>query len=549
MKILRQYSEELLQKYSRMKGKRNPKIVCRTKEISGSEGYACHYSGGEITLEAESSLAAVYGLNRLITGVASSHWPECIGEWSPRFPLRPLWIGCDADVSVGVSLPRFLSTEKKSKGQIEAFCRRVIDLGYNSILIGRREESEHPETTKISYIDFTEFLSVLREYGLKTICKPNFIGQMQIKCPLDLSYQDFIKKRLNEFLESIPPIDYLFFESQSWHPECLQHPLSREATQADLVRAEITAIESALQKKAVGLIYFLPAHDSIIAKQQAELIPDLCDDVSAKTIIAFPSVAGPLHADHLPPHPLWNTLRKRFEVSATQFLPIVNIGSVKQGEGLWPALSLDCVEKYINSCQRHSFAGVIALVNRLPSEKGLLDCSLWVASQAMWTINSPMELAETWFIANRPDLKFSQFSDALMEARDLVVKLSWLRSLQHGEKQNNADFHEECRVVSESLLARLKWLQIRFDREEKKRIVKEQLPSFYDYFSHFIVDARRLVSQTAQACNVSIMNLRKDEDNTEGFWTQRDRRFMLDAVHRGEPGSRMAQIHDESCLF
>lgn len=551
MKTLRNISDELLEQYARQKNRRDPKIVCRIKDRKNSESYSCSISGGQITLDASSNLAAVYGVNRLLTGIGSGHLAECAGEWHPRFPLRPLWIGCDVQVSlnpaVSIALPQFLCQEKTSQDQLRGFCRRVIEMGFNSILFGSMENSNVPSWAQVSLFEVKNFCSIMHEYGLKLIFAPQ-LEYDKSHCPLDVDYASFLEKRMQEFVQLLPDADYVFWTSQCWLQDCLQNPLAREATQADLVRAEILIIEKALQEK-IPLIHFLPSSDLKIAKQQAEWLPALCDDVSKTTILSFSAVAGHFCADHLPPHPLWQTLRMQRGISATPLMPIVNIGSIKHGEGLWPALTFDLAEKFIDACDSHCFAGVIGLVNKLPAKGSLLDCSLWISAQAMWKKNSTDALGHTWFLASRPELNYLELADSFRDMRDIVVKLSWLRSFQFEEKQRNTESNEECRAMAESLAARLKLLQVRFEKEDRKRTTKAPRPSINDYFIPFAADVRSLIAQATQACNVSIPNLRKAEDNNEGFWTQKERRTMLETAQRGLPGSRMSQIFEENRLF
>lgn len=499
MESLMRVSEELIKTQ-----KGHPHVVCKTKDILGSETYRCRQTGGEIILEAESPLAAVYGINHLSVGIAGGHSAECMGEWKPRFALRPLWV-------------------KTVPSDSQAFCQRILELGYNSVLF---------DDDKIN----PPLLEALRNYGLKSILKPqlpkNFSG-----CPLDKKYAGQLQLFLKEFLKKYPKIDFLFWESLCWEPNCQDHPAAIEATQADLVKAEIALIEESLG--AVSLIYYIPAINQVTAQQQTPWLLQLGNEITKTTIIAFPAVAGSLHDDHMPAHPLWQTLRKTQHAITTPLMPIINIGSINQGEGLWPSIPLDLIDKYLAQCHRHNFVGAIGLVNSLPSPRAFLSCALWTASQAMWKDRPASQLAHTWFLSHRPDIDYLQLSDPFAEVRNCVTQLSYLRSLPHEEKQRNAEFQEKCRAIAENISARLKWLQLRFGQAKAKN-----RPSCSDYFTHFAVDARRIIANTLNACNVSIIHLRKEEETQEGFWTNKDQRHMLQIPQRGE--GVMASIYDEA---
>lgn len=564
MKKAAQISHTIIQEYAKNKPKGYPHLVCRIKEGGRSEAFSVQYAGGEICIKADNPIAAAFGTRSLITGVSSGHFAEFLGDWRPRFPLRPLWLGCEVDVSltsrIGISVPAWMRQEKGDSPHFESFCRRILELGYNSILLGNLDGAfvTSPEDSSFNL----EALCVaFREYGLKVILKPNlsFTGELKNsgRCPLNPPYIAAIQEALGDFQGKAPSIDYIFYEGRFQHPDCIQHPLALDATQIELVQAELKMLETSLQGK-VGLIYYVPATDETTATHHASWLSALCDFAGNKTILAYSAIAGSPWEDHRSPHPFWETLRQSPDVSATPLMPIVNIGAVRQGEGLWPTLTLDLVERYFSHCHRHHFAGAISLIGQLPKEGALLDCSLWVAAQVMWKEQSVRLLAETWFRAQRPDLDFPVFADALRDIRSISADLSFLRSL-HNENHRDLISSEECRTIAASLLARLKHLQFQFEKEEKSRLKRSEKPTYYDYFSCFVRDARRIVLHFLQRFNAPLLHYRDEDDQQEGFWTQvqglgqggrySPKAIFLEHPQKGVPGSRMELIYKENYLF
>lgn len=552
MKKIHEVCKTIALRYSQNKAKRDPQLIWHAKQSTDSEVFSCRYAGGEIKVDAESAQAAVYGMSQLTIGAPSGHYAEFLGNWNPRFPLRPLWIGCDAELiiapGISLTLPAFLMRQQENN--LDLFCQRVLELGYNSILLGSRDSSL-ANLSEEFILDLETLCGIFHDYALKVILKPNLSFESSLgKCPLNPQYADATQKHLRTFIQRVPNVNYLFWEGGFLHPDCIRHPLAHDATQAELVQAEVTMVEASLPK-STGLIYYVPAPDASIAKQQAAWMSPLSDQMGPRTILAFSATSGDPYADHLSPHPFWETLRRSPDVSATPLMPIVNVGAVRQGEGLWPILTFDMVDNYFSRCRRHSFAGVISLVNQLPNRGSFLDCNLWVSSQVLWKERPAFLMAETWFSSQRPDLNFHAMADALRAIRQFAIELSLLRSFQN-EKHRDILSNEECRTMATSLLARLKHLEHIFEKEEKKRTKKTERPTFFDYFTFFARDARRMISHFLQRFNVSSLQLREQDDMHDGFWTKatniNTKPILLENPQKGTPGSRMEMIYLESRL-
>lgn len=464
-----QFCDELLHAYMNDRAGHQPRIALKVREKGHNEMLSCSYAGGGVLLEAESPLAAIFGLSFLKIATAGECWREFLGDWKPKFPLRTLWICCDLAVP-----------------SLDLFCRRVLELGYNSIFLGSQN------------IDLLGKIDFIHEYGIQVIVKPDCTFTRPSRCPLDPEYGDSLKRCLLESLKNLYKVDYFFWESQCWHHDCLQHPLTRDATQTDLIIKEISLLQEIFEDKP--LVYFLPVESIAAARQQAQLFPYFCDSLREKDVLAFPAVGGAFTDDHKPCHPLWQALRKLPDLPASSLMPIVNIGAINQGEGLWPSLPNELIEKYIASVNRHHFGGIACTINKIPDKGTFLDCSLMFAALSMWNKQFSADfIAETWFASERPDLNFARHRDALKKIRGLVIDLSRLRSLQAEIKTKNAEFNQQCRALSETITAQLRCLHLEFEQEEKKRNPHSPHPGFLNYFSHFSADAKGIMKGTGLA--------------------------------------------------
>ena len=214
---------------------------------------------------------------------------------------------------------------------------------------------------------------------------------------------------------------FFFFKSQEAH----DIPL------IELLTEEMQLLEDSL--KGIGsLIFFLPVTESSVERRGKDLIA-LSQAAGPGTILAFSSVSGRVHRDHKAPHPVWKLLRSLPYKITTPLLPIVNLGGIKHGEGLWPSLPFDLYDSYLSRMHRHQFAGAIALVNHLPSGMGMLHGSLWIGGQILWREMSSDLLAETWLSAfrNAGD-QAKELIQNLTQVRTLVLELSHSKTVMRG---------------------------------------------------------------------------------------------------------------------
>lgn len=527
-----------------------PKIQWSTIREDSSDKITSSYAKGTVSISASNFSNAIFGLNRMRIGIASGHLPEYIGEMVPRFPLRPLWVGCDVKVFLNPLMESAIPSYAIDRSKLEKLCERTVELGYNAILFGRREGMSIVSGEAIQ-TDWKAICTCLHEYGLKIIVKASIIDQInEVHSPANKKFKKIVQNSIIEFRDAVQGIDFLFWESELLHPHYCQCKEADESTLKELVFMEMQSIEEALGNKT-ALIFYVPAPNLLTASIHSQWLSELTHEAAGKTIIAFSSFAGdPVH-DHAPLHPFWDQLRTHMHSSSTALLPLVNIGGVKQGEGLWPSLSLDLLDAILNRTERHSFAGVISLVNFLPPPGGLLDCVLWITSEMLWRKRDAFLLAETWFSAYHPEWNFPAFAEDFKSIRQIAIHLSRLRSLNL-ELGRDAISSEEGKALSETLLATLKALEIKCGKIKKN----SDAPSFYEYFMHFARDARRIILYFLQCLNISIPNVLNQEDLQESFWTQFSQSggqgirsgtvSFLDLPNQGNPGSRMSLIFAEN---
>ncbi|NGX42480.1 MAG: hypothetical protein K940chlam7_00760 [Chlamydiae bacterium] len=532
MMKMKQYLNDIQKDFER-RFSTGPKLIVKYKERGTAEKFSVSYGGGVVTLEAQSLKAAVFGVEQLNIGVKSGHLGESLGERVSKFPLRPLWLtsfGRLAELPFGEKL--------------ESICRGVVQLGYNAVCLPCHEDE----------IEKNEFdkLEVFHDFGIQVILKLE-IDQSEGECLLDHHFREKVQDFVHS-LQQVSCVDYIFWEGTFTQREFQQHSEAQDLLLSDMAIREVRILEEALLEQR-SLIYYLPCEDLLSAQEQAPWFSSFCDDVGKNTIVAFSAVAGDPAFDHQQPHPFWEIFRQSLDSLYTPLLPIVNIGAVKQGECLWPTLSLDLINRYLLPCNRHHFLGVLSLTPSLPKATSFLSCNLWVASQILWGQSQPERLVETWFAAYRPELNRSGFVETLKEIRQVALGISFLRySSNEGELSK-----EECRAQAESLLAQLRRLQIVIENSETTRNQEDDKLTFKEYFTFFARDARRIILHFLQCNHVSVANVLNGEDMLESFWTAVNqpsgggilagvKPTLFEEPNKGEEGSAMRKIYEETTL-
>lgn len=474
------YIDEILTKL--LKKAPQSDFVLKISNKGKREGFQLSYCAGKITIEVENHLAAAYALNRLSVALDSNQLAEILGKNDPYFSLRPLWF-------LDYNVLNF------NEAKAEKVCRRLIEWGYNAICLGLNLEDLDNESLN----DSLKSLEVFHQFGLKLIIKFQVPDTETLF--LNTSYRKQFQKRLSKLKEN--KLDYLLWKGSFLNPSIRQQLAHHGMLHRDFAREEVQFFENSF---CGSLIYFVP-FDRGISKQE-DWLPDFLDDVGKNTIIAFPAVAGHEIMDHLSSHPLWYQLRQCPDVSSTPLLPIINGGLIGQGEGCWPVLPLDIIERFVPRCYRHHFAGTLVLAKHLPGKEGWLDASLWISGQSQWSnLSSPL-LAETWFAAFRSDINYPSIAPFLKDITWLVKGLNRLRTEEIGS--------EESKALGDSLFAKLKALSSSFASEISSQSSR---PKISDYLAVF----QKEVQKTAAPFISLNRNLNILESNEQTAIEQRIR--------------------------
>jgi hypothetical protein len=505
---------------------KSPKLVL-VNQKDGKDGYSLSYAGGIFTLTSGDPHSIIYGISSLKIAIASCHVAEFLGDYKPKYSLRPLWIKEIELEGIG------------GEHKVEIICKRMLLLGYNAAIFELAPE-------KLSYLDAN--LAIFQEYGIQLIFKP-IIDKTRILSPVDPNFSSSIQTLLKPILET-GKASYILGDASIYiHHNTPFHV--RDMLHCDLAKLETQKLEEILNSKC-RLIYYLPSLNEQIAEKQSKWIPNFSKTVSEKTIIAYSANTGDPLDDHLPPHPLWNVLRNSKHASKYNLLPLVNIGLANQGEGFWPTISLDQINRYIVRCNPIHFSGAAAITAHLPKEDALLSCSLWLASQILWGKNNPHLLLESWIKAYRPEFfECLDPREVLEDCRKIEVQLGMLSSLIKENRTPHSK--EEFRMLTESLLANLRLLHSIFDT---KKTNSTQRCSLYERFAIFARDARKLILRFLQHFNMPLVNVMNGDDMQESFWadisntgslgmTSSVKVILRDKPNKGKPDSYMSKIYAE----
>ncbi|MDF2550694.1 MAG: hypothetical protein K0S07_1761 [Chlamydiales bacterium] len=469
------------------------------EERMEAESFHLFKNRSQFVIRARHPLGARYGSHLLETVNPSGHLGEYLKDSRPRFALRTLWLEGKLPVEikkgVWLDLPACLaslSSGKEPEELAKSFSSILFRLGYNALILGAvgacsigKAIDKEESGLELPLEAISSFLGALRRFGIQVILKPRW-------------QRNFSLSGLELFLGSDP----LFFEGQM--PDLADKRLKEGNTSYDLIIKEVRLIEEALAGKP--LIYYCQTSQEA-AKRQSLALNRLVDDVKGSTTLAFSAKAGDPCEGSLPLHPFFNALRASPDTSSTPLLPIVNAGALKSGEGLWPLLTIEESGKVAKRLYRHCFAGMICLTAALPDETGLLDCSLWVASQLMWQDRDAELLAETWFLAKKPEM-LQALTNHLFTRLSDMVRAFWALKGQI----NQGIWLNDSKQRLESMLLSLQ--QILEESGEGE---------LSTYLLAMQRDIKKLLIAYLQQSTIPIPNQLSQIDNKPSFWASPDK--------------------------
>ncbi|MBA3237703.1 MAG: hypothetical protein H0T62_05045 [Parachlamydiaceae bacterium] len=534
-----EYAENRIDKYS-------PALILSLKNWSKkNESFRSSYSAGKLTIEAGSPLAQIYAICQLNIASKACHLADYLGESHPRFPLRPLWLKANIEIPLSphmtLHLPDFMLAEDASL-LLPRFCKRLLECGYNAILIGTQVYSKTtpiPSPQSTSSPDLKAMLQQFHDHGIKVILKPSIALDSHTFSFFEQKVQTLLMTSIDTLFQLFPDIDAFFWESL-WQTEAYRsHATAFESTDPEIVLSEVRLLEKCLKKQA-KLIFYLPNSSEKEAYQQVRWLPSLVDDMGPGSILAFNAVCGALYDDHENNHPLWNALRESPDTSATPLMPILNVGLIKQGEGLWPTTNFELIDRFLSRCYRHQFIGAIGLTGHLPQAGSVLDCNLWVLGQSLWR-NLPVTLlAETWFKAFRPKENPLFCLKIMALARSIALDMSFLRANFEGKDSTSEPLkNEAAKIFGDSVLARLKQIKWLLDNQKIQKF--SQTPSIKEHFPFFARDIKQLLTAFLPTFNLPLSHSMENDEPTSSFW-----KADLETPICGEKNSIMEVIFSQN---
>jgi hypothetical protein len=490
--------------------------------------YTLSFSGGILSVKAEGYPGAIEALKSMDVGIKSGHLLDFLGSIESKSELRPLWIET-----------RDLSLLTASENAY-LFCKKVWQLGYNAVLI-----NETPE------VDFHLIIQNLKHFDLKIIFKPSLNEEALelTSCPLNKNFNVFLEKKI-QYWTSLN-FDYLFWESRWQNPDFTKDAKAESFTISEIVLNEVQLLENSLTTQK--LLFYIPSNEESTAEQSAKWILNLLEELSHSTTLVFSALAGNFKKDYLPLHPLWNKLRERKVSTFLPLMPIFNIGLIQSGEGLWPIIIEDLMNDLIRS--KNLCFGVICAVSDLPSDSGIQECNLWLASQMMWRSVPSNLLIESWFEAYRPEWKYVLLKPFFDQIRHLTKGLQKLRFLTN-ESNRDAFSNQECKLFSEYLVLQLIEIKNYID---KKPQISSKNPNLNDYFNYFLNDAKKILLHASQCYSFTLTHLFNESEIKDSFWIDLSSASLgmrsgtkvtfLSVPNKGIPGSAMHAIYKENRLF
>lgn len=507
-----------------------------------SESFLTNYAAGKLSIEAGSPVAQVYAICQLSVASKACHLADYLGESHPRFALRPLWLKATSEIALSsdmtLHVPDFMLAED-ARLLLPRFCKRLLELGYNAILIGTQISRRASPLSTTPTPDLKSILQQLHDHGIKVILKPSFALNTQTHSFYEAQVQTLLQNSIDKLFLLFPEIDAFFWESLWPTAAYRTHAKAFESTDAEIVLSEVRLLEKCLHKRS-SLIFYLAHSTDKEASEQARWLPYLVDDMGPGSIFAFNAVCGSFYDDHQNIHPLWESLRESPDSSATPWIPILNIGLIKQGEGLWPVTNFDLIDRFLNRCYRHHFIGTIGLVGHLPQAGSILDCNLWVFGHSLWKMLPASLLAETWFKAFRPK-ESPNFCLKLMSlARFLVLDLSFLR--EHYEGHGHAFEplkNDAVKIYGDSILSRLKQIRWLFENHKNQQIPPS--PTVKEHFPFFAYDVKQLLTAFLPTFNLPPSHSLETDEPTASFW-----KADLEMANCGEKDSIMERIFSQN---
>lgn len=444
---------------TKMIGAKGPSLQIHVKKDPRNQGdtYETSWDSGVYEVKASSVGAGVYGSccareSEVLGGLGGS-----LGSWKASCPHRLLWLTSPWDVSSEDIL-------------------RFLEWGYNGCILSgewKEEWTLQVEEWKAAGIQMYLHRTVGEENWGEL---PEGVGVFW-ECQLDT----FVGK-------------------------------TREETLKDLVSEELRSLEEAL--KGRPLIYGLFSECGKGVQSLAYWIGELAMDAGPQTSLAFSAVEGERWKSYLGLSPIWTSLLRSVESSSTPLLPVYNVGGIRMGDGLWPALPLDVLDETSGYLGR-SVSGAIGLCPSMPSPQSFLDAGLWMLGRLLWKTESCRFLLSQWLDLRFPGCEKKGVLEALFSVQHLVSELFSLYDLPCDGKAQ-AGKAEALRIRAEAVIAQLNALSLLHCHGLEDA---GGAPELGHWILFFVRDAKRMALQFLQNHQIPMAAVLDGSDMKPSFWT------------------------------
>lgn len=537
MPLACQHFLELTEKHRRLAP---PPVLSVIFQPKFTEGFEVFLEENGLRLTYSDARTGICAFEQMRVACLGGQMRGRLGSFQAQFAARWLWLKPSKKIivgeGVGIGLPESLVNPHKT-------CLRALELGFNGIIIG--DDGLSPcERLSSPEINLSEILEVITGYGLKVFLKPSYKGAEFKKQPLPEKIQQVIGPLKPFFSMEVG----LFWECQGYQEGEAHDSKGQIQTQYERIQHELNLVEDTVQPSS--LCFALLSYANSFQTQEAEWLAELAIDAGKRTYVIFSPVSGMPWQDYRPIHPFWAECRKRDLGEQLPLLPILNIGAMGRGEGLWPTCAMPVLDRFLGKMAQGGLQGAICMTPTLPAAGTFLDGSLWVAGQSLWHGGGAREHFDLWLSLYHPHADAENLTRGLFVVEEVSLLIASLKGYDP-QGVRDASSLDKKRTLAEYLLAILNRWSCMIPKEENEDL---QPPyPFEAFLAVFLRDARRYVFHFLQQHRISLPYPANEGDLKPGFWTSKGGHGMEKSksadLHMipfaGEEGSFLSALYRE----
>ncbi|SCA58432.1 hypothetical protein AB751O23_AB_00360 [Chlamydiales bacterium SCGC AB-751-O23] len=380
--------------------------------------------------------------------------------------------------SLQLSFPQHLLEDEKN---CEAFCMRLLELGFNAICFYAHHQNTPSSLTHIlkERLDYIESKGITCYLELSSSRKKD-IGFFNRLPTLLKNLQSLLPSQANIFWKANFS-NYYFFSPEE----------NRSLTLLDKAKKELSILEPFFK----NLYYHLPSFENLPKESEAWFL-DFLSLLPSHFSLSY-------YLDNIDSHPLYRDLLQNPVSFKAPLCPIYQNYQGQFGKGLWPELDLNRLQQYFhNLASIHHDSAAIESPD-LPFSEQLFSLNLRLFSIRNWT-DIPFELiAKAWI------KEYAPLSNLNKEALQEIANLS--QSLE------KIPLHHNPKVFAQSLLDRSQLLEIFSSPEES-----EDLDLLKCQIRYFIRDLRKLILYHLQNQNIILPQALTGDDLKKSFFAHLD---------------------------